>query len=148
MLYGDQLCLKTLPPLPSAVAMTSIFLFGRWTVVDRRLRHPLSGSHDWYSFKSTTSETPVLGGLGNLEQYDAPDATKPIHAVALRLYNEKTDEWSIYWSVAGSGAFSIPSSGRFENGVGLFYDQEDLNGRPIVVRFRWTHERAQQCRWE
>jgi hypothetical protein len=42
------------------------------------------------------------------------------------LYNEKTDEWSIYWSAAGSGAFSIPTRGRFENGVGLFYDQKIL----------------------
>ena len=124
------------------------FLFGRWSVANRRRRNPLTGSDDWYEFSGMATEEPILGGLGNIEHWDAPDAPTPIHAVAVRLYNEQTHQWSIYWSTAGSGSFLIPTVGSFENGVGTFYDREEYNGRPIVVRFLWTHENSTACRWE
>jgi len=50
------------------------FLFGNWSVANRRLRRPLSGSNDWYEFKATALESPFFSGEGNLEQYDAPNA--------------------------------------------------------------------------
>ena len=125
------------------------FLFGRWSVRNRRLRHPLSGSNEWYEFESSSSESPVLGGLGNLEQYDAPHTPNgPIHAVAVRLYDEKSRRWSIYWSTSGSGAFAIPTIGSFKDGIGTFYDRETYNGCPIVVRFTWAHDGPSSCRWE
>ncbi len=123
------------------------FLFGHWAIVNRRLHKPLSGSGDWYEFKATSVEAPILGGMGNIEHYDAPDAPKPIHAVAVRLYSQETGKWSIYWSTAGTGQFSIPTAGNFNNGIGTFYDKEDFNGRPIIVRFTWTHQDSNQCRW-
>lgn len=124
------------------------FLFGRWSVENRRRRKPLSGSNDWYEFAGTTVEAPILGGYGNIEHYDAPDAPAPIHAVAVRLFDSKTGQWSIYWSTAGSGAFIAPTVGTFEDGIGRFYSREDFEGRPIVVRFLWTHESAAMARWE
>ena len=124
------------------------FLFGRWSVSNRRLRRPLSGSHEWYEFEAAASETPLLDGEANLEQWDAPDAPKPIHALALRLYNRETGRWSIYWSNAGSGEFSIPTVGSFKDGVGLFYDREEFENRPILVRFRWSRQSDSACRWE
>jgi hypothetical protein len=125
------------------------FLFGRWNVRNRRLRNPLTGSDDWYEFDSTASETPLLDGMGNLEQWDAPEApTGPIHAVALRLFNAETAEWSIYWSTRGSGIFNPPVSGSFEGGVGTFVSREDYNGQPIVVRFTWSPIDETSARWE
>lgn len=125
------------------------FLFGRWKVANRRLRHPLTGSSEWYEFEATSLESRILGGSGNLEQYDARNAPHgPIRAVAVRLYDEKTGQWSIYWSTAGSGTFATPTVGKFENGVGRFFDREEYDGRPIVVRFTWTHDGTSRCRWE
>lgn len=125
------------------------FLFGHWSIHNRMLRHPLSGSHEWHEFEATSTESPVLGGEGNLEQYNAPNGLHgPIHAVAMRLYDRKSGQWSIYWSTVGTGSFGVPTAGKFENGVGLFYDHEDYNGRPIVVRFTWTHSDENHCRWE
>ncbi len=114
-----------------------------------RLRHPLRGSNEQYEFASTSTESPLLGGLANLEQYDAPDAPgRPIHAVAMRLYDVTSHQWSIYWSTVGSGTFGIPTVGRFKRGVGLFYDNEEYDGRPIIVRFTWTHSDHDHCHWE
>ncbi len=91
----------------------------------------------------------MLGGLANLEQYDAPLAPdKPIHAIAVRLYNTQTHQWSISWSPSGTGEFGVPTVGSFEAGVGMFYAHEEYNGRPIIVRFIWTHGDNDHCRWE
>lgn len=125
------------------------FLFGHWKIHNRRLRHPLTGSSDWYEFESTSTESSLLGGQGNLEQYDALETpTGPIHAVAVRLYDAKAGRWSIYWSTAGSGEFGVPTAGRFNNGAGLFFDREKYNGRMILVKFTWTHSGRSSCRWE
>jgi hypothetical protein len=125
------------------------FLFGHWNIRNRRLRNPLSGSTEWHKFASTSTEAPLLGGLGNLEQYDAPEAPgRAIHAVAVRLFDVTSRKWSIYWSTVGSGAFSIPTVGSFTDGVGHFYDHEEYKGRPIVVRFTWTRGDDAHCRWE
>ncbi len=125
------------------------FLFGHWKIRNRRLRHPLTGSREWYEFDSTSSESPLLGGLANLEQYDAPETpTGPIHAVAMRLYDTKAGNWSIYWSTAGGGVFGVPTVGAFKDGAGLFFDREEYNGRSIQVRFTWKHDGPSSCRWE
>ncbi len=123
------------------------FLFGHWSIANRRLPNPLSGSDDWHEFEATAVEAPILGGMGNIEHYDAADAPKPIHAVAVRLYNQETGNWSIYWSTAGTGEFSIPTAGSFSNGVGTFYGKEHFSGRPTIVRFTWTYHGSNQCRW-
>lgn len=125
------------------------FLFGHWSIRNRRLRNPLSGSTEWYEFASTSTEAPLLGGLGNLEEYNAPEAPGgAIHAVAVRLFDVTSRKWSIYWSTVGSGAFSIPTVGSFKVGVGHFYDHEAYKGRPIVVRFTWARISDTHCRWE
>lgn len=125
------------------------FLFGRWKIHNRRLRHPLTGSDEWYEFESTATESPLLGGQANLEQYDAPETpTGPIHAIALRLYDSKSGQWSINWSTAGNGAFGTPTVGSFRDGIGLFFDREEYNGRTILVKFTWTHDGQSSCRWE
>ena len=125
------------------------FLFGHWKILNRRLRHPLTGSSSWYEFEATSTEAPILGGLGNLEQYQAPDAPNgPIEAVAVRLYDKKTAQWSIYWSTAGNGTFAVPTVGKFESGIGTFFDHEDYDGQPIAVRFTWTPQGPSHCRWE
>ena len=123
------------------------FLFGRWSIANRRLRRPLSKSNDWFEFKAVSLEAPILGGSGNIEHYDAPEAPIPIHAIALRLYNQRTGKWSIYWSTAGAGEFLVPTVGAFQDGVGVFCAREEIGGRPTLVRFTWTHRSPPACRW-
>jgi hypothetical protein len=41
-----------------------------------------------------------------------------------------------------------PVVGRFEQGVGRFYADETLRGRPIRVRFIWSEITATTARWE
>jgi hypothetical protein len=38
--------------------------------------------------------------------------------------------------------------GRFAHGVGTFYADDKLRGRPIKVRFTWSHMTPTAAHWE
>jgi hypothetical protein len=125
------------------------FIFGRWNVHNHRLRRPLSGTQDWYEFEATTVERPVWGGLANLEEWVAAESpVGPINGLALRLYNPRTQQWSIYWGTAQTGVLGIPSVGSFIEGRGEFYDEEEYEGRPILLRFVWSDITETSAKWE
>ena len=41
-----------------------------------------------------------------------------------------------------------PVVGSFENGVGVFEGRQQLDGRPILVRFTWSSITTTGARWE
>ena len=119
------------------------FVLGKWKAHLRRLVHPLTGSTTWVEFDGTDECRPVWGGLANLDviEVDDPKTNTHIKGLTLRLYNTDTHLWSLYWSSTALGALSLPATvGRFDGkGRGEFYDQEDYQGRPILVRFVWSN---------
>jgi hypothetical protein len=70
--------------------------------------------------------------------------------VAPRAYDPKSGLWAIWW-IDGrnpSGPLDPPVKGRFVHGVGTFYADDTLRGKPIKVRFIWSHITANSARWE
>jgi hypothetical protein len=124
------------------------FIHGRWRVHNRRLRRPLSGSNEWYEFEGTTEERPLWDGQGNIEEYRAELPTGPLRGLALRIYNPGAHQWSIHWSNSATGTLDRPMIGEFRDGRGLFYGQDDFEGRTILLRFIWTNLGPTACRWE
>lgn len=125
------------------------FLHGRWRVHNRRLRRPLSGSGEWYEFEGTAVERPLWDGQGNLEEYEAELPTGDrLRGLALRLYDPRSRQWTINWSSSATGRLDRPMTGEFRDGRGEFYNQEELEGRAIYVRFIWTSLGPAACRWE
>ena len=45
------------------------FWMGRWKVQNRRLRARLAGSDEWDEFEATSVARPILGGLGNEDEF-------------------------------------------------------------------------------
>ena len=125
------------------------FLFGSWTVKNRRLRERLAGSNDWEEFPSECTCRPILDGLGNLDEFTLHPQSGPLQAMTVRLYNLSAGEWSIYW-VAGTGAgrFDPPMVGGFDGPRGEFYSHETYRGRHILARFIWASLSGDACRWE
>jgi hypothetical protein len=116
------------------------FLLGSWKSHYKVLRHPLSGSHDWYEFDGTNVVRPLLHDQGNIEEGNLYRPAGRIDALTLRMYNPATHDWSLYWATVKSGLSIPPQVGRFNAaGVGDFYDNETYAGKPIVVRYHWTH---------
>lgn len=115
------------------------FLFGKWKTHYRLLKVRLANNHDWYDCYGTSVVTPFWGGNGDLEDGDLRCPGSHIVGMTLRLYNAGTHQWSLWWGTAKRGLVPPPQVGHFDaGGVGDFYAHDKHNGKPIVIRFRWT----------
>jgi hypothetical protein len=125
------------------------FQFGSWKAHNRRLLHPLTGSNEWVEFDSTIVARPVWGGRANMDEFEADTSSGHIEGMTVRTYNPKSHQWSIYWANQKNGVFSLPPTvGKFKDGRGEFFDQEDFNGQSIFVRYLWLVTSPDTTRWE
>ena len=108
---------------------------GTWKLHVSRLQHPLTGSTTWIEFNGTVVGRKVWDGRANLAEIQVDGPTGHIEFLSLRLYNPQSHQWSLNFASSNSGTLSVPMVGEFKNGIGEFYDQEDFNGRMILVRF-------------
>ncbi len=124
------------------------FLTGSWKIHNRYLKGRLRGSAEWLEFEARSEVQPVLNGLGNVDRYYATRDGKPMEGLSLRLFNPVTGEWSIYWAdTVRAGILATPMVGKFENGVGEFFGDEQLDGKKVLCRFRWTHSGEDSAEW-
>ena len=122
------------------------FLVGSWDVANRRLPKPLTDSHDWDEFPSTSQCRSVLGGTANFDEISAP--ARGFCALTLRLFDPERQEWSLYWASSRDSRLQPPVTGRFADGTGTFYSHEIYNGTAIIVRFIWSGITPDSARWE
>ena len=125
------------------------FSLGDWNVRHRRLKKRLAGCTEWTEFSGRVSNGALLGGYGNVEDNLLHLPEGPYRAVALRSFDPQRGQWSIWWLDGRfPGQLDVPVVGRFEQGVGTFYADDTLDGRPIKVRFLWFTATPEQPRWE
>jgi hypothetical protein len=138
---------------PQAVAADDLsgahdfdFEFGDWTVHHRIKR----ASGEWFEMEGTSNTRPILNGLGNVEDnlFHRPEGES--RGVAMRAYDPATGTWAIWWidSRAPHGPLDPPVKGRFEKGVGNFYSDGEINGKPVRTRFTWSRITPSSARWE
>lgn len=108
---------------------------GTWKVKVSRLQKPLTGSTTWTELNGTVVCRKVWDGKANLAEVVVDGPSTHLEFLALRLYNPQSRQWTNIFSSSNSGTLSVPMYGEFKNGRGEFYDQEELNGRMILVRF-------------
>ena len=113
---------------------------GIWKTSLKRLLKPLSGSTEWAEYQGTTTVTKVWGGKASLVELVADGPAGQIEALALRLYNPASRQWSLNFASAKGGTISTPAIGEFKNGRGEFYCQETYNERAILLKFVITIE--------
>jgi hypothetical protein len=124
------------------------FYFGTWKVRNRKLKERLKGSNEWEEFESRVVARRVWGGKANMDEYEADSPSGHIQGMTVRLYNPKTQQWSLYWANSANGTLDVPLIGSFKDGRGEFYDQEFFEGRSIYVRFVWSDITPKSFRWE
>jgi len=124
------------------------FEFGSWKTHLSRLQHPLSGSKTWLEYDGTSVVRQVWNGRANLVELEVDGPAGHIEGLSLRLYNPQSRQWSLNFSNSAGGTLSQPTIGEFKNGRGEFYDQEDLNGRAILVRFVIFDITPDSCHFE
>jgi len=111
--------------------------FGAWTTSLRYLANPLSGEPPrWVDYHGTSIVRPAMEGRANLVELDVAGPAGRISGLSLRLYNPQTRQWSLNFASMRSGQLSTPTYGGFDAaGHGLFYGQDNVDGRVILVRF-------------
>ncbi|WP_300616035.1 NIPSNAP family protein [Dokdonella sp.] len=123
------------------------FWFGRWHVANERLVRRLAGSDEWERFEATQECRPILGGIGNIDDF-VTEWGGGFVGMTLRLYDVGRREWSLYWAGNRTGVLEPPVVGRFENGVGTFYGRDVHEGRPVRVRFLWSQISRDGALWQ
>ena len=125
------------------------FFIGSWRVAHHRLKERLAGCTEWADFSGSCVTQKIMGGLGNMDDNVLDLPGDAYRAVTLRAFNPATGFWSIWWlDGRNPGTLDQPMVGRFEDGVGTFYADDRLAGKPIRVRFLWTLPKPGQPRWE
>lgn len=110
---------------------------GTWTTNVRVLRNALSGkAPDWAEYRGTSIVRPLLGGRANFVELSVGGPAGKIEGGALRLYNPQSRQWSLNYASLRNGLLTAPVYGGFDGrGRGVFYGQDMLDGRAILVRF-------------
>jgi hypothetical protein len=124
--------------------------FGAWATQVRVLRNPLSGATpDWAEFRGTSVVRHILDGRSNIVELSVKNPNGAIEGVALRLYNPQSRQWSLNYASLRNGTLTAPVYGNFDGkGLGLFYGQDMLDGRAILVRFIITTVSPTEARFE
>ena len=125
------------------------FLAGTWRVHHRKLKERLADNQDWIEFDGTCTMRPLMDGAANVDDNLMNLPEGPYRGIGLRTYDSKTGEWAIWWvDSRRPHALDPPVHGRFANGVGTFYSDDTLRGKPIRVRYVWSHITPTSARWE
>ncbi len=130
------------------------FLFGSWAITNRRLRQRLQGCTEWETFDASQTITALPGGIGNYDDFIAPEWRPDLVGMSLRLFNPVTKLWSIYWLDNHSGGLNLQGSlnppvvGQFSNGVGIFEGADMLGDQAILVRYTWSDITTDSAHWE
>ena len=125
------------------------FYFGRWRVHNERLRERLAGSTDWQHFDAIQECRPILGGIGNIDEFVTDEFEPTLYlGMTLRLFDRSLRQWRIYWASNRSGVLEPPVMGRFVDGVGRFEGDDTHNGIPVRVRFIWSGIGPGTAQWE
>ena len=121
------------------------FLFGNWSVDNRRLKQRWLGSDDWDVFTGVQRCEPHLGGAANIDEINCP--TRGLSGMTIRLFDRAACRWSIYWVNSSGATLFPPVQGGFVGDYGLFFGTDEDGGRPVRVKFLWEKQGPIHARW-
>lgn len=124
------------------------FEIGTWKTHLSRLQQPLTGSKAWTEYNGISVVRKIWDGRANMVELEVDGPAGHVEGLNLRLYNPQSHQWSLNFANVKGGTLSVPTVGEFQNGRGEFYDQEEFNGRMILVRNIWMDITANSCRFE
>ena len=122
---------------------------GTWRSTVRVLADPLSESPDeWLRFTGTSTVRPLADRRANVVELDVSGPDGRIEALNLRLYEPQAQRWSLTFVNMRDGLLTPAVYGGFRDGVGEFYGDDQLGGRPIKVRFLIVRVSQDEARFE
>jgi hypothetical protein len=141
--------------IPDNGARDFDFFVGEWLVENRKLLKPLENSNEWETFQARQKNQKLPAGIGNFDDFVAESWRPGYVGMSLRIFNPETRLWSIYWLNnrnggidSKTGVLMPPVVGKFQNGIGIFEAADEFHGKPIVVRYTWSHISPNSAHWE
>lgn len=123
------------------------YFIGGWTTTQRRLKKVGVGSSDWEEFPAVECLTLYLGGLATVDELYMPRQNKS--GLTLRTFDVNKHQWSIFWVSSTTGTLDpVPVVGGFAGGHGEFYAQDEVEKRPVKVRYMWDKLDHDHARWQ
>jgi len=124
------------------------FEIGSWQAHLKRRTHPLTRSDAWEEYNGTSVVSKLWNGRANFGELDVDGPHGHIQGLTLRLYNPQSHQWRLYWANRNDAILQVPTIGQFDNNRGELFDQEDFQGRSILVRFLFSDLAASSFRTE
>lgn len=122
---------------------------GPWRTSVRVLAEPLSETPDeWLQFTGTSVIRPLMDRRANVVELDVSGPSGRIEGMNLRLYEPQAERWSLTFVSMRDGLLTPAVFGGFQDGVGTFYGDDQLDGRPIKVRFLIFRQGPDKARFE
>lgn len=122
---------------------------GAWHTDVRVLADPLSETEDeWLRFEGTSVVRPLLDRRANVVELEVAGPDGRIEGLNLRLYEPQARRWSLTFVNIRDGLLTPSVYGGFHDGVGEFYGDDQLGGRPIKVRFLIHRQGPNWARFE
>lgn len=139
-------------PTPAAITRDGAhdfdFDLGVWhTEIERRL-NPLSNAPETIKLSGTVTIRKVWGGKAQVEEIEADGPKGHWEGMSLFLYDPAAHQWSQTFIGSASGVFSPGLVGSFQDGRGVLFQQDTLDGRWILVRATWSDITATSHRYE
>jgi len=101
-----------------------------------QVRAPLDANAAWTTFDGVSDIRALSGGRANAVELSLVNAAGArIEGVSLRLFNPQTGQWSLNYASMRDGTLSAPVYGQFSDGRGVFFGQDTVEGRIVLVRF-------------
>jgi hypothetical protein len=123
------------------------FLQGRWLITHKKLAERLVGSQTWHEFKTPMANQLILGGLGNFDHLRI-ESGEFYEGASLRLFDKATGVWRIYWMDTNGATLFPPLEGSFSGALGLFSGNDQHEGTPVIVEFRWDKTNPEAPTWQ
>jgi hypothetical protein len=124
------------------------FEIGKWKTKLKVLKNPLSNSTTWNEYEGTTNVVGFCDNRSNLVELNVKGLAGQITGVSLRLFNPKTNQWSLNFANIRDGNLAIPSIGSFKDGRGEFFNEDTFDGKKILVRFIISAITPNSCHFE
>jgi hypothetical protein len=118
---------------------------GTWHVANRRLRRRLGAGDDWVAFEATLRASVHHDGQISTDEIVFPDLG--CSGFTLRTLDVAAQRWEIYWINSRDGRMTPPVRGGWDGDRGVFFGDDEDDGRPVRVRFLWERLGPDQARW-
>jgi len=108
---------------------------GLWST-HAQVRAPLATDAPWAEFDGTSDVRALSNERANTIDLALSNTDGGrIEGVSLRLFNPQTGQWNINFANMRDGTLTAPVYGGFRDGRGVFYGQDTVDGRVVMVRF-------------